>query len=102
MVGGEGRALSLGSSCCGQAGWVRGVSGRGSWPGCGHDHSLPPVPVVEHLLVEQQLLVRLRRELEVGALDDGVRRAGLLAEATVDALGRVDYHSGWSEAGPLW
>lgn len=78
--------------------------------------SLPLVAVVEQLLlVVQQLLVRLRRELKVGTLrgwetfnkrtvggprgrrvplsahlHDGIHRAGLLAEATVDALGHVD------------
>src|SRR5689334_24800946 len=53
--------------------------------------TLPTVAVGEQsLLVVIQLLARLGRELEVGALDDGIDRAGLLAEATVDALGHVD------------
>mmetsp|Transcript_39253 Transcript_39253/g.93942 ORF Transcript_39253/g.93942 Transcript_39253/m.93942 type:complete len:241 (+) Transcript_39253:181-903(+) len=57
----------------------------------GRERGLPLVAVLEQLLlVVEQLLVRLRRVLEVGPLDDGVHRAGLLAEAAVDALGHVD------------
>lgn len=83
----------------------------------GGDLSLPLVPIVEQfLLVVQQLLMCLSGELKVGALQEGgrsarqpppgasvlatstgpthlhngVNRAGLLAEATVDTLGHVD------------
>ena len=53
--------------------------------------SLPLVSIVQQLLlVVEQLLVGLGGELEVGPLHDGVNRAGLLAEATEDALGHVD------------
>ena len=52
----------------------------------GGDRGLPAVAIVEELLlIVQQLLVRLGRVLKVGALDDGVDRARLLAEAAVDA-----------------
>src|SRR5690606_17792379 len=52
---------------------------------------LPPVAVREEpLLVVEELLPRLDRELEVRPLDDGVGRAGLLEEAAVDALRHVD------------
>lgn len=45
----------------------------------GRQLRLPLVAVVEQLLlVVEQLLVRLGRELEVGALDDGVDGARLL------------------------
>ena len=45
----------------------------------GRDLGLPLVAVVEQLLlVVEQLLVRLGRELKVGPLDDGVDRARLL------------------------
>src|SRR6478609_7912131 len=55
------------------------------------DLRLPPVPVREQLgLVVEQLLARLGGELEVRPLDDRIHRAGLLAEAAVDALGHVD------------
>lgn len=51
------------------------------------DGHLPLVPVRQQLLlVVQQLLVRLRGPLEVGALHDGVHGARLLAEAAEDAL----------------
>ena len=57
----------------------------------GGDRGLPAVAIVEELLlIVQQLLVRLGRVLKVGALDDGVDGARLLAEAAVDALGHVD------------
>lgn len=45
----------------------------------GRDLALPLVPVGEQLLlVVEQLLVRLRRELEVGPLHDRVHGARLL------------------------
>src|ERR1700761_7761989 len=59
------------------------------------DLPLPTVAVVEQaLFVEQELLAGLRGELEVRALDDGVHRAGLLAQAAVDALDHVDVVAG--------
>src|SRR5215471_17808599 len=57
----------------------------------GGDERLPAIAVLEQpFLGVHQLLARLGREFEVGALDDGIDRAGLLAEAAVDALGHVD------------
>ena len=59
--------------------------------------SLPLVSIIQQLLlVVEQLLVGLGGKLEVGTLHDGVNRAGLLAEAAVDALGHVDVVSGGS------
>src|SRR5262245_63385546 len=59
------------------------------------DLALPAVAVGEQaLLVVVELLARLGRELEVGALDDGVDRAGLLAQPAVDALDHVDVVAG--------
>jgi hypothetical protein len=56
---------------------------------------LPLVAVREQLLlVVQQLLPRLGGVLGVGALDNGVHGARLLAEAAVDALGHVDVVAG--------
>src|SRR5262245_16576589 len=53
--------------------------------------ALPPVAVIEQLfLVVVELLARLGGELEVRPLDDGIDRAGLLAQAAVDALDHVD------------
>src|SRR5690606_21716856 len=55
------------------------------------DLGLPAGAVVEKFrLVVEELLARLGGELEVRPLDDGIDRAGLLAEAAVDALGHVD------------
>ena len=49
--------------------------------------SLPTIAVREQLfLVVEQLLVRLRRELGVRALNDRIHRTGLLAEAAIYAL----------------
>ncbi|ELK32323.1 Caseinolytic peptidase B protein like protein [Myotis davidii] len=77
----------------------RGHGPRASWAASpvevvgldvGGDLGLPLVPIVQQLLlVVQQLLMRLHGELKVGALDNGIHRVGLLAEATVDALGHV-------------
>src|SRR5215467_12832590 len=59
------------------------------------DRALPAVAVREQaLLVVVELLARLGRELEVRPLDDGVDRAGLLAQAAVDALHHVDVVAG--------
>src|ERR1700751_4185657 len=55
------------------------------------DRALPPVAVREQpLLVVVKLLARLSREFEVRALDDGIDRAGLLAQTAVDAFDHVD------------
>src|SRR5258708_37413273 len=55
------------------------------------DLALPAVAVREQaLLVVVELLARLGGEFEIGALDDGVDRAGLLAQAAIDALHHVD------------
>jgi hypothetical protein len=52
---------------------------------------LPTVAVGEQFfLVVEELLAGLRGELEVRPLDDGVHRAGLLAEAAIDTLRHVD------------
>src|SRR5688572_4831864 len=54
------------------------------------DLALPAVAVREQpLLVVVKLLARLGGELEVGPLDNGIDRAGLLAEAAIDALHHV-------------
>src|SRR5712691_3844292 len=59
------------------------------------DLALPAVAVGQQpLLVVVELLARLGGELEVGALDDGVNRAGLLAQPAVDALHHVDVVAG--------
>lgn len=61
----------------------------------GRDLSLPFGLVVEpRLLVVEQFLLRLRGELEVGALHDAVHRAGLLVAAALAALGLVDVIAG--------
>lgn len=53
--------------------------------------NLPLVTVRQQLLlVVQQLLVSLRRELKVWTHDDRIHGACLLAETAVDALGHVD------------
>src|SRR6267154_2278845 len=55
------------------------------------DLGFPAVAVGEQLvLVVEQLLARLGGEFEVGALDDRIDRAGLLAEAAIDAFRHVD------------
>src|SRR5262252_1783413 len=52
---------------------------------------LPAVAVRQQLLlVVEKLLTGLGGELEVRSLHDRVDRAGLLAEAAIDALGHVD------------
>src|SRR5215207_1917761 len=57
--------------------------------------ALPAGAVVEELvLVVEELLPRLDRELVVRPLHDGVDRAGLLAEAAIDALHHVDVVTG--------
>ena len=59
------------------------------------DLALPAVAVQEQLLlVVEQLLAGLDRELEVRPLDDGVHRAGLLAHAAIDALHHVEVVAG--------
>src|SRR5690606_28918719 len=55
------------------------------------DLGLPAGAVVEQFrLVVEEPRARFGGELEVGAFDDGIGRAGLLAEAAVDALRHVD------------
>jgi tRNA 2-selenouridine synthase len=55
------------------------------------DQPFPTVAVLQQaLLVVEQLLASFGGELLVRPLDDGVHRAGLLAQAAVDALGHVD------------
>jgi len=59
------------------------------------DFALPPVAVREQaLLIVIEFLACLGRELEVRPLDDSVHRAGLLAEAAVDALHDVNIIAG--------
>ncbi len=58
---------------------------------CLRDLALPAVAVREQaLLVVVELLARLGGEFEVRALDDGVDRAGLLAQPAIDAFHHVD------------
>ena len=53
--------------------------------------ALPAVAIRQQpLLVVEKLLARLGGEFEIRPLDDGVDRAGLLAEAAIDAFGHVD------------
>src|SRR5579863_9469926 len=55
------------------------------------DLRFPAVAVRQQLvLVVEQLLAGLRRELEIRPLDNGVDRARLLAIAAIDALCHVD------------
>src|SRR5690606_41595089 len=55
------------------------------------DQTLPAVAVVQQArLVIEQLFAGLGGELAVRPLDDGVHRAGLLAQAAVDAFDHVD------------
>src|SRR5689334_11500021 len=57
----------------------------------GGDLGFPAVTVIQQLLlVVEELLPGLGRELEVRPLDDGIHRAGLLAQAAIDALRHVD------------
>src|SRR6478736_4164177 len=59
------------------------------------DCPLPAVAVREQaFLVVIELLGCLGRELDVWSQDDGVNRAGLLAEATVDAFHHIDVEAG--------
>src|SRR4029450_11914661 len=59
------------------------------------DLPLPAIAVREQaFLVVVELLACLGRELEVRSQDDGVDRAGLLAEAAVDAFHHVDVIAG--------
>src|SRR5438105_1568258 len=55
------------------------------------DLALPPVAVREQaLLVVVEFLPGLCRKLEIRAFDDGIDRAGLLAQTAIDALDHVD------------
>ena len=59
------------------------------------DRALPAVAVREEsFLVVVELFGCLSRELDVGSQDDGVDRAGLLAEAAVDAFHHIDVEAG--------
>src|SRR5687768_12547866 len=59
----------------------------------------PALAVREQLLlVVEELLSGLGRELEVRALDDRIDRAGFLAETAIDALGHVDVVAGRAAA----
>ena len=61
------------------------------------DGDLPLVTIGEKLLlVVQELLVRLSGKLKIGALDNSIDGAGLLAKPAVNALGHVDIISGGS------
>ena len=52
---------------------------------------LPPVAIGQQLgLVVEQLLARLGRELEIRPLDDGIHRAGFLAQAAINAFHHID------------
>src|ERR1700730_8299886 len=53
--------------------------------------ALPAVAVGEQLrLVIVEFLARLGREFEIRPLDDGIDRAGFLAQPAIDALHHVD------------
>src|SRR5579871_31358 len=57
----------------------------------GRDLRFPAVAVREQpFLVVEQLLPGLGGELEIRAFDDGVHRAGFLAQPAIDAFGHVD------------
>ena len=59
------------------------------------DLALPAVAVREQaLLVVVEFLARLGREFEVRSLDDGIDRAGFLAQPAIDALHHVDVVAG--------
>src|SRR3977135_2595533 len=59
------------------------------------DLALPAVAVREQaLLVVVELLAGLGCELEIRALDDGVDRAGFLAQPAIDAFDHVDVVAG--------
>src|SRR2546430_9114413 len=66
------------------------------------DLTLPAVAIREQpFLVVVELLARLGRELEVRPLDDGVDRAGLLAEPAIDAFDHVDVVARGAAGGAL-
>src|SRR6185437_16198071 len=55
------------------------------------DLSLPAIAIRQRLvLVVEELLARLGRELEIRPFDDGIDRSGFLAEAAIDALRHID------------
>src|ERR1700683_5037650 len=63
------------------------------------DLSLPAVAIRQQLvLVVEQLFAGLGGEFEIGPFDDGVDRAGFLAEAAIDAFGHVDVVPGRTPA----
>src|SRR3990167_1594956 len=66
------------------------------------DQALPAVAVIEKtFLVVVELFAGLGRELDVRPFHDGVDRAGLLAQAAVDALDHVDVVAGRAAAAVL-
>src|SRR6266446_3272589 len=66
------------------------------------DFGFPAIAVRQQLLlVVEQLLARLGGEFEIRPLDDRVDRAGLLAEAAIDAFGHVDVVAGRAPAAIL-
>src|SRR5256885_17270715 len=55
------------------------------------DLALPAIAIREQpLLIVIELLARLGGEFEIRTFDDGVDRAGLLAQPAIDALHHVD------------
>src|SRR5262245_59124730 len=74
---------------------LAGSSIRGVERDVPSDSALPAVAVREEaFLVVVELLGCLGRELDVGSQDDGVNRAGLLAEAAVDAFHHIYVEAG--------
>src|SRR5579871_5799259 len=68
----------------------------------GRDLHFPPVAVREQLcLVVEQLLPGLGGELEIGAFDDGVHRASLLAKPAINAFRHIDVVPGRAPAAVL-
>src|SRR5579872_5467992 len=68
----------------------------------GRDLNFPAIAVREQLfLVVEQLLPGLGGELEIGTLDDGVNRAGLLAKPAIDAFRHIDIVPGRAPAAVL-
>ena len=59
------------------------------------DFAFPAVAIGQQLfLVEQQLLAGFGGVFEIRAFDDGIDRAGFLAEAAIDAFHHVDVIAG--------
>src|SRR4051794_2070070 len=63
------------------------------------DLGFPAVSVGEQFfLVVEELFAGLGGEFEVGSLDDGIDRTGLLAIAAIDAFGHIDVIAGGAPA----